>query len=95
MKLWVVVWYVCSVAGTGTIARVHNNEDGGWSRVTFIGGEPLKSKLEPAEITIGKNVTLFGSKEAAIDFAEHTKFKTDCSTSPAEVYEMVNIATSK
>lgn len=86
-KLFIVVWYACAVSGSGTIGTV----DMGRRSEFLVRVSENQLALNKSTVHVDERMSAFGTKDEAIDFAEHTKYNTDCSTTPARVYELVEI----
>lgn len=90
MKLFYVVWLACTVIGSSGVDK----HDHGLMLISE--GVPTQEiSIAPSSKSIERRISSFTTKAEAIDFAEHTKYKVDCTTTPAEVYETVKIETVK
>lgn len=88
MKIWVVVWWLCSISNNVSTVKVCNN-------CTYFGdisnSDSNPVKMGPSLKTVEKKVSTFDTKEDALDFAKHSEYRSDCSTSTPIVYELVEV----
>lgn len=83
MKIWIVIWWLCSISSS----EIENSFD---TKTLIIRiGEQKDFKMEASDRQVQQRISVFTDKEKAVEFAKKTKYRSDCSTGPAIVYELV------